>query len=56
MILSNPPYIASADIDRIMPEVQNYEPRKALDGGVTGMDFYRSIIPRYRQDFKNSRT
>ena len=46
MILSNPPYIASADIDRIMPEVQNYEPRKALDGGVTGMDFYRSIIPR----------
>ncbi len=45
MILSNPPYIKSADIQKIMPEVQNYEPGKALDGGVTGLDFYRAIIP-----------
>ena len=45
MILSNPPYIPSAEIERILPEVQHYEPRKALDGGVTGMEFYRSIIP-----------
>jgi release factor glutamine methyltransferase len=45
MILSNPPYIKSEDIEKIMPEVRNYEPRKALDGGVTGLDFYRSIIP-----------
>ena len=29
-----------------MPEVQNYEPRKALDGGITGMEFYKSIIPK----------
>jgi release factor glutamine methyltransferase len=45
MILSNPPYIKSEDIKKIMPEVRNYEPGKALDGGVTGLDFYRSIIP-----------
>jgi len=45
MILSNPPYIPSADIKRTLPEVQNYEPRIALDGGVTGIEFYRSIIP-----------
>jgi release factor glutamine methyltransferase len=46
MILSNPPYIPSADIERIIPDVQYYEPRKALDGGVTGMKFYKNIIPR----------
>ena len=45
MILSNPPYIPSKDIDKLMPEVKNYEPRKALDGGVTGIEFYKSIIP-----------
>ena len=45
IILSNPPYIKSADIKKIMPEVQNYEPEKALDGGITGLDFYRAIIP-----------
>ena len=46
MILSNPPYIPSVDIQKIMPEVQNYEPRKALDGGLDGLDFYRDIIPK----------
>jgi release factor glutamine methyltransferase len=45
LILSNPPYIKSEDIEKIMPEVRNYEPWKALDGGLTGLDFYRSIIP-----------
>ena len=46
MILSNPPYISSTDIEKIMPEVRCYEPRKALDGGVMGMEFYKTIIPR----------
>jgi release factor glutamine methyltransferase len=45
IILSNPPYIKSADIKKNMPEVQNYESEKALDGGITGLDFYRAIIP-----------
>ena len=46
MILSNPPYIPSVDIQKIMPEVKNYEPLKALDGGLDGLDFYRDIIPK----------
>ena len=41
--LCNPPYIPSAEIDRLQPEVQ-YEPRLALDGGSDGLDFYRKII------------
>ncbi len=45
MILSNPPYIKSADIQKIMPEVRRYEPQKALDGGVTGLEFYQAIVP-----------
>ena len=46
MILSNPPYIRSVDIENIMPEVQNYEPLQALDGGLEGLDFYCDIIPK----------
>lgn len=43
-ILSNPPYIRSEEIEKLMPEVRDYEPRGALDGGVTGLDFYERII------------
>lgn len=49
MILSNPPYIPSKDIQKIMPEVQNFEPKKALDGGLEGLDFYRDIISKARK-------
>lgn len=42
-VLSNPPYIRSADIEGLSPEVRN-EPRLALDGGLDGLDFYRRII------------
>lgn len=44
MIVSNPPYIESAVIDTLMPEVRDYEPRIALDGTEDGLYFYRSII------------
>ncbi|MEE3362835.1 MAG: peptide chain release factor N(5)-glutamine methyltransferase [Anaerovoracaceae bacterium] len=44
MIISNPPYIRSGDIDGLMPEVRDYEPRDALDGGEDGLDFYRLIL------------
>jgi release factor glutamine methyltransferase len=44
-IVSNPPYIASADIDTLEPEIHGYEPRLALDGGPDGLDFYRRCIP-----------
>lgn len=43
-ILSNPPYIARADLAGLMPEVRLHDPRLALDGGADGLDFYRRII------------
>lgn len=44
MILANPPYIATAEIDPLMPEVSRHEPRLALDGGSDGLNFYRRLI------------
>lgn len=43
LIVSNPPYIATAEIQTLEPEVRDYEPRVALDGGPDGLDFYRRI-------------
>jgi len=43
LIVSNPPYIRSSEIDTLEPEVSRWEPRGALDGGVDGLDFYRRI-------------
>lgn len=45
-VVCNPPYIASGDIYELPPEVRDYEPRAALDGGPEGLDFYREIVPR----------
>ena len=44
MILSNPPYIPSSGCRELMPDVRDYEPLLALDGGSDGLDFYRKII------------
>lgn len=44
LVLSNPPYIESGDIAGLMPEVANYEPGRALDGGADGLEAYKAII------------
>lgn len=43
LVVSNPPYIESAAVERLMPEVAKFEPRLALDGGVDGFEAYRVI-------------
>ena len=43
IIISNPPYVRSGDINGLQKELA-YEPRMALDGGADGLDFYRRII------------
>lgn len=53
MIVSNPPYIESGEIPKLMPEVCDFEPMMALDGSEDGLKFYRAITktaPRYLND------
>ncbi len=52
LIVSNPPYIPQADILDLMPEVRDFEPVGALDGGLDGLDFYRRIIAQSK-DYLN---
>ena len=49
LILSNPPYIPSTDIEYLDPDVRMFEPRAALDGGMDGLGAYRGLaglLPR----------
>ncbi len=46
VVVSNPPYIPSAEIDALAPEIRDHEPRLALDGGADGLDVYRKLIPQ----------
>ena len=43
LIISNPPYIPTAEIASLEPEVQDFDPCSALDGGADGLEFYRRI-------------
>jgi len=43
LIISNPPYIPSAEIATLEPEVRDFDPRGALDGGADGLDYYRLL-------------
>ncbi|HKT53904.1 MAG TPA: peptide chain release factor N(5)-glutamine methyltransferase [Caulobacteraceae bacterium] len=45
LVVSNPPYISSGDIAGLDPEVRDFEPRLALDGGPDGLDAYRALAP-----------
>jgi release factor glutamine methyltransferase len=44
LVLSNPPYIESAAVPRLMPDVAGFEPALALDGGADGLDAYRHLV------------
>ena len=46
LVVSNPPYIRSADIAGLATEVRNFDPPVALDGGRDGLDAYRALIPQ----------
>lgn len=43
LVVSNPPYVASAGIETLAREVRDFDPRRALDGGHDGLAFYRRI-------------
>lgn len=44
VIVSNPPYIASAEYETLDPRMKDFEPRSALDGGASGLDFYERFV------------
>ena len=52
ILISNPPYIPSADIEDLMEEVKDHDPRIALDGHEDGLFFYRKIIQEGRNFLK----
>lgn len=45
LVVSNPPYIPTRDIEDLAPEIREHEPRLALDGGPDGLDVYRKLVP-----------
>ena len=52
LVVSNPPYIPTADIPTLDPEVRQYEPLEALDGGPDGLDAYRRLAPEILRALK----
>ena len=45
VVVSNPPYIRSADLETLEPEVSKWEPKLALDGGPDGLEVYKQLVP-----------
>jgi release factor glutamine methyltransferase len=52
LIVANPPYIRTSELAALAPEVRDFEPRLALDGGADGLDFYRRIAAGAGQHLK----
>ncbi|HSY10387.1 MAG TPA: HemK/PrmC family methyltransferase, partial [Candidatus Dormibacteraeota bacterium] len=53
LIISNPPYIPSAEIATLQPEVRDFDPHTALDGGMDGLDFYRKLAAEVKPFLKS---
>ena len=56
LIVSNPPYIPTADLAGLDVSVRDYEPHLALDGGEDGLDFYRAIASKWKNALNNGGT
>jgi release factor glutamine methyltransferase len=54
VVVSNPPYIPSAELETLQPEVRDFEPRLALDGGADGFTFHRRLAAGARRVLKPS--
>ncbi|MDH5768828.1 MAG: peptide chain release factor N(5)-glutamine methyltransferase, partial [Nitrospirota bacterium] len=52
LIISNPPYIRRDEIKNLRPEIKDWEPVEALDGGEDGLGYYRIIIPEAKNYLK----
>ncbi len=48
LVISNPPYVPSAEIHQLAPNVREHDPRLALDGGTDGLDVIRALVPQAR--------
>lgn len=48
LITANPPYVTTAEMEKLDPSVRDYEPHLALDGGEDGLDYYRAIADNFR--------
>lgn len=44
-VVSNPPYVPAGEIPSLAPEISLYEPRRALDGGIDGLQVYKALVP-----------
>ncbi len=54
LIISNPPYIPSHELKNLQPDIKNYEPLLALDGGNDGLDVIRKVIYKSKQFLKTN--
>lgn len=52
LIVSNPPYVTTAEMETLPESVKDYEPHLALHGGTDGLDFYRAIVRNYTSALK----
>jgi len=52
LVVSNPPYVSHAELNTVSPEVSQYEPRLALDGGADGLKIIRQLLPQAKDKLK----